>query len=91
MAYTWECNGPTGLKSTVYKDLNCLEEGSWADFYLGIIGPDFKPSDSLIKGGAVSLLWMDKPTVFGSETVGGLTSDVAFQLNDVHGCKSMVP
>ncbi len=87
MAFVWDCDGPTGVKATMHNDPNCLTKGSWADYWAGVFGPGFKPSDSLVKGGAVLKLSMDKPNIIGSESAAGVTVTFAFQLNELHGCK----
>lgn len=80
MAYIWECDGPRGLKATMFKDPNCVTKGSWADFYKGVLGPGFNISI----GADVYRLSLDKPTIVGH------SGPVQFgdQLNVLHGCKS---
>ena len=79
MAYIWECDGPRGLKATMFKDPNCVTKGSWSDFYNGVLGPGFN-----ISIGAVNSVSLDKPTMLGH------AGPVHFgeQLNVLHGCKS---
>eukprot|EP01043_Picozoa_sp_COSAG02_P010515 COSAG02_NODE_370_length_23672_cov_318.104738_18_plen_227_part_00 len=87
MGMTYECDGPTGVNVTVYKDSNCFVTGSVADFYRGGIGTGFKPSDSLIKAGASHTLSAGKPFILG--TIDGVT--MATKIDEVHGCKSTPP
>eukprot|EP01043_Picozoa_sp_COSAG02_P057850 COSAG02_NODE_7095_length_3188_cov_13.479922_1_plen_174_part_00 len=82
MAYIWECDGPRGLKATMFKDPNCVTKGSWYDFYTGVSGgPGVNFSASL---GDVLAISMDKPTMLAS------SGAIRFgeQLNMLHGCKS---
>ena len=82
MAYIWECDGPRGLKATMFKDPNCVTKGSWYDFYTGVSGgPGVNFNASL---GAVLAISMDKPTMLAS------SGAIRFgeQLNMLHGCKS---
>ena len=92
MGVIWECDGLTGMKGTIYKDLNCLIDGSWQDYYMGSTGPGFKPSDSLIKAGAV--ITISKPSIAGPFVIGSVPTgtnsniDLGIQLSELHGCKS---
>ena len=84
MAFVWECDGPKGLKATMFKDPNCVTKGSWYDFYKGVSGPGVNFNQSL---GDVLAISIDKPTILAS------SGAIRFgeQLNTLHGCAPAPP
>ena len=87
MALIWECDGLRGVKATMYKDPNCVTEGSWVDFYRADFGPMYTPSDAV--KGAVIRSSLDNPTTIGYITIPNTKTNmtIASQLNELHGCK----